>query len=1025
MPAGARISEFEILQVLGSGGFGIVYLAHDTSLQRRVALKEYLPAALAGRRPDGQIAVRSELFADTFSAGLRSFINESRLLAKFDHPSLVKVHRFWEANGTAYMVMPFYEGVTLKQVRQSMTAPPEEAWLRRILDALLGALEVMHAASVFHRDIAPDNILLLRSGVPVLLDFGAARHVVAEQTQTITAMLKPAYAPIEQYADALEYRQGPWTDIYATAATLHYCLTGKAPLTAIARTVNETYEPLHQRAELRDPPQGQPYDAQWLAALDWGLEVKPQARPKSVAQWKDALSGRIPVPLTVTATSPIVSTAARTGAMPEYYATALTPQDYFPTTVAAALRRIPAANAPSPSPGGAHSLFAGIPDRLALTPAAPLVHRTSTRPDERAHELSFATQEAGEAVVPEVAAEEPQAAAQGALAKASAQLVVLPTQPVHAPASVAAGAADPGDATPDVAAARRAPLWQSAVAQARDGLAVAATQARGGLGVAVTQARNGLGVAATQARERLATTVTQAGGWLSVAATRARDSLTVAATRARDGATRAGDGLSAAAAQARPRLALAAARVPQWKAMLAARLDAGSMSEWKVAVVRRWDHGSGAHWPARVGPAALAAASRARDLASLAWKQAARQRAPAAALHRLRWATAAVCGVAVAGAAILAFSTRSPASFDLPVVTAEAAPSAATPFGRRDPRESQPRAAVAAPGTRAAVDVGLPPLPPQGLPDEHQLPAPDAVADTLEGEASQQRAGPSESSGAAAPPRLPAGQEAQPVAGQTQPVRGTETAGTARVASDEASMSRTAVGIPARDASVPGAAAVPGPASMGGASARRPTDETTVATRTVRPSAVAPEGSPSGQAPRPQGAMPAGAVEPGSGVSGSGTVPASAAPPRPSAGGRSGSAARAGSRPSGEARSAGSDEARATPSRSKVAAAPAASPSTARKGGPTAPQAAAVKRPASAGAGSKQRATVQRPAPGVASAKDTPRAALAVNSPREVCQDRILLGWFSCMRNACESKRWSRHGQCVEWHRMEQERVQR
>jgi len=209
------------------------------------------------------------------------------------------VHRFWEANGTAYMVMPYYDGATLKAVRQSMNSPPDEAWLRRVLDSLLGALEVMHAASVYHRDVAPDNILLLRSGQPVLLDFGAARHVLMGQTQTLTAMLKPAYAPIEQYAEASEFRQGPWTDIYATAATLHYCLTGRAPPTAAARAVHDSYEPLRLREDLKNPPVGRACDPAWLAALDWGLEVKPQARPQSVAQWREVLAGRAPIPVTL------------------------------------------------------------------------------------------------------------------------------------------------------------------------------------------------------------------------------------------------------------------------------------------------------------------------------------------------------------------------------------------------------------------------------------------------------------------------------------------------------------------------------------------------------------------------------------------------------------------------------------------------------------------------------------------------------------------------------------------------------
>jgi serine/threonine protein kinase len=305
LPVGSRLSEFKIRRVLGSGGFGIVYLAHDDSLRRQVAIKEYLPATWAGRGPDGNVTARSNSFADIFAAGLSSFVNEARLLARFDHPSLVKVHRFWEANGTAYMVMPYYEGVSLRQVRESMSVPPDEAWLRRLLDGLLGALEVMHEASVFHRDVAPDNILILPSGAPVLLDFGAARHVLLGQTQVLTAIVKPSYAPIEQYAGISEVRQGPWTDIYATAATLHYCLSGKAPSTSAARTVHDTQRPLHQREEFGATASGTPFDNNWLEALDWGLAVMPQARPQSIAQWREALEGRLPVPSAMSRSGPI------------------------------------------------------------------------------------------------------------------------------------------------------------------------------------------------------------------------------------------------------------------------------------------------------------------------------------------------------------------------------------------------------------------------------------------------------------------------------------------------------------------------------------------------------------------------------------------------------------------------------------------------------------------------------------------------------------------------------------------------
>ena len=147
--------------------------------------------------------------------GLHSFVNEAHLLASFDHPSLLKVYRFWEANGTAYMVMPYYQGVTLKRALAGLKAPPEESWLLRQLGQLLDALNVMHSEHCFHRDIAPDNILLLDDGTPLLLDFGAARRVIGDATHALTAFLKPGYAPVEQYAEMPSMKQGPWTDLYA------------------------------------------------------------------------------------------------------------------------------------------------------------------------------------------------------------------------------------------------------------------------------------------------------------------------------------------------------------------------------------------------------------------------------------------------------------------------------------------------------------------------------------------------------------------------------------------------------------------------------------------------------------------------------------------------------------------------------------------------------------------------------------------------------------------------------------------
>lgn len=161
-----------MLSLLGVGGFGMVYKAFDHSLLRFVAIKEYMPSALAARAQGQSLWVRSSTQEQSFQAGLASFVSEARLLAQFDHPSLVKVFRFWEANHTAYMVMPLYTGMTLKQARAHMRTPPPEAWLRKMLWSVLSALRVLHDGQTLHRDISPDNIFLQDSGPPVLLDLG-------------------------------------------------------------------------------------------------------------------------------------------------------------------------------------------------------------------------------------------------------------------------------------------------------------------------------------------------------------------------------------------------------------------------------------------------------------------------------------------------------------------------------------------------------------------------------------------------------------------------------------------------------------------------------------------------------------------------------------------------------------------------------------------------------------------------------------------------------------------------------------
>jgi hypothetical protein len=291
---GARLAEFEIRGVIGIGGFGIVYLAYDETLQREVAIKEYMPSSLAMRKGATRIEVRSQRDADAFDAGLRSFINEARLLARFDHPALLKVYRFWEANGSAYMVMPYYQGLTLTQTLRALPGPPDEAWLLALLGPLLDALDTLHCAQCFHRDIAPDNIMMLADGRPLLLDFGAARRAIAGKAQDFTVILKPGFAPIEQYVEVGSMQQGPWTDIYALAAVVHHAITGAPPPASAARMAADTLVPLAQRAAGR-------YSDGFLRVIDRALAVKPDQRPQSIAELRSLLGlpAAVPAPATV------------------------------------------------------------------------------------------------------------------------------------------------------------------------------------------------------------------------------------------------------------------------------------------------------------------------------------------------------------------------------------------------------------------------------------------------------------------------------------------------------------------------------------------------------------------------------------------------------------------------------------------------------------------------------------------------------------------------------------------------------
>ncbi|WP_034948215.1 serine/threonine protein kinase [Erwinia oleae] len=275
LPVGYRFNEFEIKEVIGGGGFGIVYRAWDHQLERTIAIKEFMPASLAVRNDDLTLVLRSDRFSKTFLAGLNSFIQEARLLARFNHPNLLHVLRFWVQNDTAYMGTAFYTGTTLSQLHSKRPEMVSDAWIRTLLPPLFGAINTIHQEGYLHRDISLDNIQIQENGVPVLLDFGSARKAIGNLSDETETMLKPGFAPIEQYSDDNESEQGTWTDIYALGAVLHTLVVGAPPPVSVVRSIEDSYQPL---MTLR--PAG--YSLSLLNAIDRALALQPEDRPQTV-----------------------------------------------------------------------------------------------------------------------------------------------------------------------------------------------------------------------------------------------------------------------------------------------------------------------------------------------------------------------------------------------------------------------------------------------------------------------------------------------------------------------------------------------------------------------------------------------------------------------------------------------------------------------------------------------------------------------------------------------------------------------
>ncbi|MGE0700038.1 MAG: serine/threonine-protein kinase, partial [Hyphomicrobiaceae bacterium] len=281
---------YRIERLLGVGGFGITYMAHDERLNRPVALKEYFPSMLALRDAQGTVRAQDgERNKELFQWGLERFIEEARLLAQLEHPNIVRVNRVCEAYGTAYMVQEYIDGESLGHWLEALRRPPTQSELDALVEPLLDALEVVHSHSMFHRDIAPDNILVRASGVPTLVDFGSARALVGKETQTLAAIVKPGYSPKEQYSTDLRV-QGAWSDIYAFAATLYRAVSGSVPADALSRDVSDTMPRAAIIARGR-------YRQAFLNAIDMAMLPRPGDRPQSIKVWR-AMMLDMPAPQT-------------------------------------------------------------------------------------------------------------------------------------------------------------------------------------------------------------------------------------------------------------------------------------------------------------------------------------------------------------------------------------------------------------------------------------------------------------------------------------------------------------------------------------------------------------------------------------------------------------------------------------------------------------------------------------------------------------------------------------------------------
>lgn len=288
LPRGHQFEGYRIEGVLGTGAFGITYRAREIELGRWVAIKEYYPRELVSRAKNGT-AVRATHRDDseTYKFSVESFRDEAKVLVNFDHPNIISVYRYFMANGTGYLVMPFARGETLQdRLDRDRTLPEEE--IIRLVMPLLDGLEQVHEAGFLHRDIKPSNIFVQEDGTPVLIDFGASRQAVRDRRREAASPVTPGYSPFEQYSP--KGRHGPWTDIYAVGATLYHAISGAPPPDIFERIENDRMVPASEVGRTL-------YKPSLLAAIDKALELSPHTRPHDVSSWRETIESRSrPVP---------------------------------------------------------------------------------------------------------------------------------------------------------------------------------------------------------------------------------------------------------------------------------------------------------------------------------------------------------------------------------------------------------------------------------------------------------------------------------------------------------------------------------------------------------------------------------------------------------------------------------------------------------------------------------------------------------------------------------------------------------